>query len=217
MARPAVKRTDLLDAAEALFAERGYHGASLRDITRAAGVQIGLASYHFESKDDLFRQVIGRRAEEVCAAMTVSLERALAETGAAIAPARIITAYVQPHLDLIGTHQGWRNYIRLIHQLIAVGDRQNLVTPLWIPYDQVARRYVAAFAKALPDRPVAELESAFHFMRLIMTSVITHSLTAFQAPDVPLQSAETLKRIVRFCAGGFTAAEPSPEDLGQPG
>ncbi len=69
MARPAVKRTELLDAAEALFAERGYHGASLRDITRAAGAQIGLASYHFESKDDLFRQVIGRRSEAICAAM----------------------------------------------------------------------------------------------------------------------------------------------------
>ncbi len=121
---------------------------------------------------------------------------------------------MQPHLDLIASHKGWGDYVRLVYQVIAVGDRQELVAPLWTRYDGVARAYVKAFAQTIPGQPVAELESAFHFMRLIMTSVITHSLTAFQPSDVPLHSAETLKRIVRFCAGGFTAAEPSSMDLG---
>jgi AcrR family transcriptional regulator len=36
----------LMDAAEKLFARRGFHGSSLRDITGAAGVDLALVNYH---------------------------------------------------------------------------------------------------------------------------------------------------------------------------
>ena len=39
-----------MDAAEKLFARRGFHGTSLRDITGAAGVDLALVNYHFGSK-----------------------------------------------------------------------------------------------------------------------------------------------------------------------
>jgi len=41
------RKTELLKAAEQLFADRGYHGATIRDITAAAKVPLGLATYHF--------------------------------------------------------------------------------------------------------------------------------------------------------------------------
>ncbi|RZA13604.1 MAG: TetR/AcrR family transcriptional regulator, partial [Lysobacteraceae bacterium] len=37
----------LLDTAEELFARRGYNGASIRDITAAAGANLGAVTYHF--------------------------------------------------------------------------------------------------------------------------------------------------------------------------
>ena len=43
----------LMDAAERLFARRGFHGASLRDITAAAGVDLAFVNYHFGSKKGL--------------------------------------------------------------------------------------------------------------------------------------------------------------------
>ena len=47
-------RDRILDAAERLFARRGFHGVSVRDITGAADVDVALANYHFGSKQGRF-------------------------------------------------------------------------------------------------------------------------------------------------------------------
>ena len=65
-------KTRILDAAEELFAARGYHGVSLRDITHAAGVEVALANYHFGPKEELFRQVVTRRSAAHCEGVLVS-------------------------------------------------------------------------------------------------------------------------------------------------
>ncbi len=51
----------ILDAAENLFAARGYHNTSLREITKTAGVNLAAVNYHFGSKDSLFEEVFKRR------------------------------------------------------------------------------------------------------------------------------------------------------------
>ncbi|MGO9935298.1 MAG: TetR/AcrR family transcriptional regulator, partial [Steroidobacteraceae bacterium] len=62
MSRPKRTTKDkLMDAAEKLFARRGFHGASLRDITAAAGVDLALVNYHFGSKYGLLGAVMERR------------------------------------------------------------------------------------------------------------------------------------------------------------
>ena len=50
----------ILDAASALFAERGYDGASLRDISRRVGISHPGMLHHFSSKDVLLGAVIDR-------------------------------------------------------------------------------------------------------------------------------------------------------------
>jgi len=50
----------ILDAAESVFAARGYHGASTRDIAEAAGIGKRMLFYYFASKDDLYRAVLDR-------------------------------------------------------------------------------------------------------------------------------------------------------------
>ena len=54
------RREAILDAASALFAERGYHGASLRDISRRVGISHPGMLHHFASKDVLLGAVIDR-------------------------------------------------------------------------------------------------------------------------------------------------------------
>lgn len=48
-ARPGARR--LLEAAVIAFAERGYHGVSVRDLTAAVGIQAGSMYAHFSSKE----------------------------------------------------------------------------------------------------------------------------------------------------------------------
>lgn len=57
-------RQEVLDAALELFAEKGYFGASLRDIARAVGVRESALYHYFSSKEALFEElVVDRRPE----------------------------------------------------------------------------------------------------------------------------------------------------------
>src|ERR687896_851678 len=52
------RREEILQASLHLFAERGFHGTSMRDIARAADITEGLIYHYFASKRDLFRAII---------------------------------------------------------------------------------------------------------------------------------------------------------------
>lgn len=54
----------LLDAARGLFAERGYHNATVRDIAARARTNLASINYYFRSKDDLYREVMRSSFQE---------------------------------------------------------------------------------------------------------------------------------------------------------
>ena len=56
-------REALLDAAVALFAEKGYAQASIDDIAERAGYSKGAVYWHFKSKDELFWSLLDERIE----------------------------------------------------------------------------------------------------------------------------------------------------------
>ena len=80
MARPRSDiRPRIVDAARARFLSRGVDGASLREIARDAGTNIGMVAYYFSTKDDLFLAVV----EEVYARVVADLAAILDADGAA--------------------------------------------------------------------------------------------------------------------------------------
>lgn len=54
-------REKLLDAAEALFCEKGFEGTSVRDLTTAAGCNVASVNYHFGGKDKLYVEMFRRQ------------------------------------------------------------------------------------------------------------------------------------------------------------
>ncbi len=51
-------KTKLMATATRLFAERGLHGVSIRELSTAAGVSISMISYYFEGKEGLYASVL---------------------------------------------------------------------------------------------------------------------------------------------------------------
>lgn len=74
-----MSRRAILDAAEALFSERGLDRASLQAIGRRAGVSSGLPSYFFGDKEGVHRAVM----ERLMAEREARLEPLAAAAGAA--------------------------------------------------------------------------------------------------------------------------------------
>ena len=59
-----VSRAQILDAAEEVFASKGYHEATIREIAQLAEFSVGAVYSFFETKDDLFVQIYLRRGVE---------------------------------------------------------------------------------------------------------------------------------------------------------
>jgi TetR/AcrR family transcriptional regulator len=73
---PSDRRAQILDRAERLFAEHGYHGAALADIARAAGLGNAGLIHHFPGKASLYRAVLERVAAELDALLAAALVEA---------------------------------------------------------------------------------------------------------------------------------------------
>jgi AcrR family transcriptional regulator len=88
-------RERVLEAAIWLFAARGFHATSVRDIAEAARVNVAAINYHFRSKDDLHGVVIEtalmRWTSEI-----VQLDNLPSEAGLEQAVSCIVSALVEP-------------------------------------------------------------------------------------------------------------------------
>jgi AcrR family transcriptional regulator len=87
-------RSDVVAAAGRLFAEKGYHGTSMRDLGRELGL-LGSSLYsHVDSKQDLLVEVV----EEGARLFQASAEAALASSGSASDRLR---ALMRGHVDVV--------------------------------------------------------------------------------------------------------------------
>ncbi|PYK38475.1 MAG: hypothetical protein DME49_07810 [Verrucomicrobia bacterium] len=59
------RRTQILDAAMVCFAERGFHQASMHDISAEAGISVGLIYRYFENKEAVISAMADRHKEEI--------------------------------------------------------------------------------------------------------------------------------------------------------
>ena len=75
----ASARERILDQAQRVFAIFGFDGASMRQIAEAAGVPVALVSYHFGSKDGLYRAVFYRRVPAIVEQRDAGIAIAMSE------------------------------------------------------------------------------------------------------------------------------------------
>lgn len=210
-------QTRILDAAEELFMQHGFEGASMRMLTGRAGVNLAAINYHFGSKDALIEAVFRRRLDPENAERIAELDRLeKAAGGAPLAPSTIIRAFVGTSLRMIQDERGGRNFIRLLGRTYTDPARRirALIGQLYAP---AMARFKEAFARALPELPREELVWRLHFMfgtlSYTLAATDTLELIAGCKPEDRYDAAVLEERLTEFLVAGLLA--PVPQRAGQ--
>ncbi|MEM9151354.1 MAG: TetR/AcrR family transcriptional regulator [Cyanobacteria bacterium P01_F01_bin.3] len=93
-------KEQILNAAERLFAERGFSGTTLRNVVSKAGVNLAAVHYHFGSKEELFRAAVARFASPVVERELAILDQ-LQASDQPLTVEAILTALIEPCLEFL--------------------------------------------------------------------------------------------------------------------
>jgi len=179
-------REAVLDAAERLFAERGFELTSLTDVGAAAGVSRGTPGYFFGSKGELYRAVLERCFAEVRAAVRSGRERALASGEP---PATVLAGVVSEYFDFITANP---NFVRLIEWEALTGGRTLEAVP---PHVEAAQEALAALSAEValdPERPDEAAQLLLSVIGLCWFPLV-HSNTMLRALGIDATTPDFLQ------------------------
>ncbi len=192
----------ILGAAEVLFAQRGFDGASLRQLTAAAGVNLAAVNYHFGSKEKLVEQVFRRRLDALNTRRMDALGQI--EGCADTTIEDVLAAYIRPALELSHDDSG-ALFMRVLARAFAEHD-DRLRQFLSENYGHVMRQFTAEFARLLPQLAKREL-----YWRIdLVTGALTHAMSGFGMIQRPKDVSErahreqTAQHLIRFAVAGLT-------------
>ena len=196
--RSLATRERIFDAAEQLFAERGFEGASIRDIAKAADVQGALVNHHGGSKEALFATVVARRAEELARLRQDALAQAKAAGPLTLRP--ILTCFVAPFIDkTLNGGATWSAYGRLIAHVSSDIRWQPIAQRC---FDPTVKVFLTEVSAVLPGVSQQKISTHFVFMVSAMLSLCTSRWRIAGLAEG--ETTEDLtEELLAFCEAGF--------------
>ncbi len=198
-ARSLQTKARILDAAEQIFAERGFEGASMRDIAKLAEVQVGLVHHHGGGKKELFHQTVTRRADELAALRLDGLE-ALKQSGE-VSLRGLLDVFMRAYVTLTQTGGvQWHHYGRLVAHVSA--------DPRWRPlaaqcFDPTATRFID---EILALYPKAERQAAATGQVYSVAAMLAFLNTGWRIEALSPGAAEAqVDQLIDFCTAGMEA------------
>lgn len=190
--RRSSRRTRLLDAAEQRFSEVGYEATAIRDVTTDADTRLAAINEEFGNKEQLFREVMIRRALPLEAAREERLAMVPAVTEPLERLRGIVDAFVQPMLERAETSTGWRNYFRFIAQM--AHSRHVVSMTVADEYNRVARAFIEALGKTYPRADEQRLYDSYLFMLSSTLDVFADSRRLDSLSEGRYRSSELRER-----------------------
>ncbi|MFL5493142.1 MAG: TetR/AcrR family transcriptional regulator [Gemmatimonadales bacterium] len=179
-------RAAILQAAERLFARKGYEATSLTDVGAAAGVSRGTPGYFFGSKAELYRAVLDHSFNEVREAVRAGRARALASSQA---PEAILAGAVSDYFDFLAARP---NFVRLIEREALSGGGP-IEGAGHLSAGQEALAAISA-ELGLDDSPSGEAAQLLLSIIALCWFPLVHARTVAPAVGVALEDAADLER-----------------------
>jgi AcrR family transcriptional regulator len=195
----ALFRNAILDAAEAVFAERGFHGARIQDIAERARIAVGTVYNHFADKDEVLSALLEERTEGL-----------LAQVRAGAAGARAAPRGFRARLEASVT--GMLAYVEQHRAFFAIANEHGLFAGAVAPSARSSARSVErmetfrAVFRAIVEEGIAsgdleplDADALSRFLGGTMRAFVLSSL-AESGRDVREQAAMTIELFLHGAA-----------------
>jgi AcrR family transcriptional regulator len=197
----------ILDAAEQLFAEYGYHGVTVKDVAARIGVSSTLIHYHFNGKESLYEAVWARKAPISARDRLEAMRRYAEEAGDNVTVEGALHAWIDTDLNLqIDDEPYWGAFGKIAAQAnSAAGWGAGKMSKYFSP---VALALIDLLKKAMPHCDEEAIFWGYHFVSGAMThnmartgrlDELSHGLCA--SDDL----VSIRRHMAKFMAAGFHA------------
>lgn len=201
-------KTQILDAAETLFAEHGFADTSLRSITTKAKVNLASVNYHFGSKKMMIQAVLERYLSVLMPQIDVSLGALLEETQHPTSH-QVFSALVAPLLKLNEVRFGGS---AIFVQLLGRGyteSQGHLRKYITAHYGNTLSRFFGVMKLSVPDLPENEVFWRLHFAvgTFVFTMASSQALSDIAQADYAehVDINDIIHKMVPYIASGFAA------------
>jgi AcrR family transcriptional regulator len=215
--RPSERSTrdKILDAAEIEFSTRGYEGCSLRMISEANEINLGLIYYYFDGKESLFSEAYLRRSKALVDRRRALLRAAKGQYGDGPIPVEeIVRCFLAPLVEMTKQGQGPHAWIRL--QGLLRGDPSAFSRKLrGKALNASNKMFLRELQRSCPQLPRASVVWRFSAMVGGFYSLISRSARVEDLSDGTCDSndADTaLAEVLPFFVRAFEAPPPATAD-----
>lgn len=194
----------ILDAAEAVFSELGFAGATTRAIAEMAGVNLALIHYHFGTKEQLFDAAFSRRSDEINALRGQRLAALMARPDPTLE--EMLDCFLRPSVQIgRGANHGNYQFSRLLANVAAgTDDRSRRLTSR--QFDAIAREFIAAMQVVVPGLGHPMAVRGYLFATSISMSLMARTGRAESLSDGTLSEDDidaVIGQAIRFLAPGI--------------
>lgn len=207
----------ILDAAEELFAQRGFSETSLRMITSKADVNLAAVNYHFGSKNALIQAVFARFLSPFAQIIDQELDKRMVDGKLVVGVEELLIIITS---SIVRIPAKSRNGLPVFMRLLGLAYTQSqghLRKFLESEYRNSFRRFMKAFKDATPELTNVDRFWRIQFMMgaMAFTMSSSHALSDILASDLGVQTSTTdiVARLVPFVAAGMKAPPAELEKL----
>ncbi len=200
-------RDRLLDAAEELFCEHGFEGASIRDIAASADCNIASVNYYFGGKEKLYEEVWRRHLIPMRDTRIVSINKVMTESDGKPKLEELLKTFADAFIGpMVDDNKSRQFGILMAREWI---DRR---LPANMFLDDVIKPTMTAMRNALVNAcpgldesrvPLVVLSIAGQLVQLVHVKAMLEQVSDSALPVLNL--AEAIDHIVKFSAAGIRA------------
>jgi len=209
-------KNKILDAADVLFADKGFNGTSLREITSQANVNLAAVNYHFGSKKELIKAVMSRYMDELSPRLESALSL-ICQSELKPTLHEVFSAFIGPLLHL---NEFKENGTSTFLQLLGRGYTDSQGFLRWFlttQYPDVFTNFTKAVNIAYPELTAEEIFWRLHFTMgtIVFTMSSSEALIDIAQNDFDnkLDIAGVIERVIPYVAAGVGAPITKIEPL----